>query len=151
MLAAALGVAACTAAAVASDDLPKGNVVIAKTHPDAVLIWDATPRVLDLVNTKTLGDAGVRALELDALHVLEARAKTLSAPSVQLRIVYTRTGEMNPLYGTPSFAGVERVAVLAAKRNDILRDGTSWESSLKTGSVPKGLDVTVTGKLPPPK
>jgi hypothetical protein len=55
-------------------DLPGGTVVVARSAPTAVFIWDASPAVGDLVVAQQTGDAGMRALEADALAIMAARA-----------------------------------------------------------------------------
>ncbi len=142
--------AACTLPAAAADALPKGTVIVAKTAPEALLVWDASPAVADLVQAKTAEPDGLHALESDALQILAARAASLRAKRVQLRVVYTRSGAVSAVYNAATFAGVERVMVLSAARDDIASHAAAWQAAARTGAATPGLTVTVSGKLPPP-
>lgn len=146
MLAAAIGGSSVPAFAA---DTPKGSVLVARTEPDAILIWDATPAVVDLVSAKRGQDAALRTLESDAVAILAERAPQLKASKVSIRIVYQKIGAVNPAYGNATLASVERLATVSAKRDDIVKHAKDYETALTAGNVPSDVTVNVTGKLPP--
>lgn len=140
----------CAPSAARADTLPKGTVVLAKTSPDALLIWDASPELADMIAAKQPDDQILKTLEADALTILAERAKSLSSGNIALRVVYQRSGAVSPAYGAPTFAGVERLFIMEAKRTDVAPQESAWRSALQSGSTAHGLTVTMTGKLPPP-
>jgi hypothetical protein len=113
--------------------------------------WDATPYVVHLVNDRIVGAAGLRALERTALLALADRAKTSRTSQLLLRVLYQKTGAVNPAYGTPAFAGVEVVLTMRAARANVAGHAAQWQAALLQGRVPSGLSIAVTGKLPPPR
>ena len=153
-LAAAL--ACCTPIALAdAPPTPRpvtGTVVMARSANGSTLfIWEATPFVAQLVTDKLLGDDGLHALEATAILALAEKAKKASTPAVVLRVTYARTGAVSPVYGTPTFEGVERVVTLSAQRATLEKNADAWSSAFATGATPRGVTVEVTGKLPPPQ
>jgi hypothetical protein len=150
---AALAACACIASGtiVNAEDGPKGTVIMAKAAPKALLIWNASPAVADLVTGNQLGDDGLRELESDGVGILANRASSLKATRMELRIIYEQSGAVSPVYGTATFAGYEHVLTLVAARADIERNAEEWMKEISGGTAPRGLDIVVTGKLPPPQ
>ncbi|HYW54203.1 MAG TPA: hypothetical protein VE826_09545 [Dongiaceae bacterium] len=130
-----------------ADDAPKGNVMLAKTQPNVVLIWDATPQLVELLNAKKPSDDTLHALEADALAIMAERAKP-ATETVTIRVVYNRTSEVNKAYVSATLQGVEKLFTMAAPRAEVLKNAAAWKSQLAGGSTPKGVVLTVTGKLP---
>jgi hypothetical protein len=130
-----------------ADEAPKGNVMLAKTQPNVVLIWDATPQVVDLVNAKKPNDETLHALEADAFAIMAERAKP-ATETVTIRVVYQRTAEVNKAYVSATLQGVEKLFTMTAPRADVLKNAAAWKSQLAAGATPKGVVVTLTGKLP---
>ena len=128
----------------------QGHVVEARaTAASTLFLWDATPYVIALVHDRVLGSAGLRAMEATGATVLAQRAKTARSRNVVLRILYQKTGAVNPAYGAPTFEGVEVVAVLSATSRQVVRNGPAWAVQLAQGRTPKGLTVQILGRLPP--
>ena len=127
-----------------------GALVVAQTSPTgARLIWDATTYVSDLVTEKIGGDSGMRAIEATALRALADKGKTLSVATLTLSVTYAKTGAVSPVYGSATFAGFEPVLTIVAKRADLAAHAAAWSAQLAIGSIPRGVSVSVTGKLPP--
>lgn len=126
--------------------------VIARTQGDALVLWDATELVTQIVNDRaTDSDADAR-LANGALKALAQTAPHLSdAKTITVRVVYARTGAVSPVYGTPTFAGVERFATLEIAGPDARSDAGHWKEAAAAapGELPKSVTFTVTGKLPP--
>ena len=77
-------------------------------------MWDASPVVASIVKNR-LSDADANALlERDASRVLATMAPNFGGEtrSVTVRVIYSKTGDVSPVYGTPTFAGIERYATL---------------------------------------
>jgi hypothetical protein len=128
----------------------QGHVVEARaTAASTLFLWDATPYVIALVHDRVLGNAGLRAIQATGATALAQRAKAARSRNVVLRILYQKTGAVNPAYGAPTFEGVEVVAVLSAPAKQAVRNGPAWAAQLAQGRTPKGLTVQILGRLPP--
>ncbi len=149
----ALVAAACftvTSAALADDAVP-GHAVLAKPGGDALVIWDASPVVASIVKSKT-DDAGANdLLERDAVHVLATMAPNVdkSAKTITVRVIYSKTGAVSPVYGTPTFMGIERYATLTVPAGDVQGDRDKWKELDAKAPVPAWFAFKVTGLLPP--
>jgi len=126
-----------------------GPVILARSGVQSTYLWDATPYVAQLVADKNVGDAGLRALEGTAVSVLRDKAASSHAKTLILRVVYTRSGEVSPVYGTLTFNGVEKLATLTAARDAIVKYGAAWAQDVADGRIPRELKVAISGKLPP--
>jgi len=127
-----------------------GAIIVAQTSPaGARLIWDATEYVTQLVADKLGGDAGVHAIEATALRALAEKGKALSATTLTLSVTYAKTGAVSPVYGSATFAGFEPLLTIAVKRGPLVEHAAAWSAQLANGTLPRGVTVSVTGKLPP--
>lgn len=127
-----------------------GAVIVTRTTPaEAGLLWDATPFVTQLVSEQLTDERGMRALEATALSALAEKGKSLAAPALTLKVTYARTGEVSPVYKSVTFAGFEPLLTIGAKRAALAQHAGAWSAQLAKGTIPQGLRVSVTGKLPP--
>jgi|ERR1700681_1213743 hypothetical protein len=127
-----------------------GAVIVTRTSPaEAGLIWDATAYVTQLVSEKITDERGMRAIEATALRALADKGKGLAATSLTLKVTYAKTGAVSPVYGNVTFAGFESVVTIAAKRAALAQHASAWSTDLANGTIPKGVRISVTGKLPP--
>ncbi len=128
-----------------------GHVVVARVSDDALIIWDASPEIAAIVTNKTADDAANAQLERDALRVLAQNVSRLekSAKSVTVRVIYNKTGAVSPVYGAPTFAGVERYATLEASYKDAAADRDKWKELDPKHAVPSWIAFKVIGRLPP--
>jgi hypothetical protein len=132
-----------------ADEVP-GTAILARTGTDALIIWDATPAIAAIVAGNVSDDAGMRRLESDAVTIASAHAKDLTAAkTISVRITYAKTGAVSPVYGSATFAGVERVATISIPRTLVIGDIKRTESSISDGKIPAGITIVVSGKLPP--
>jgi hypothetical protein len=129
--------------------LPKGTVIVSKTAPTAVLLWDATPALTELTAAHTSDGDKFKSLEEDAVKILVDRAASLSADTVELHILYAKTN-MGAEYGDPTMDEKEKLVVLTAKRSTIAPSSGAWLQGIAKGGPTGGLKIDVTGKLPPP-
>jgi hypothetical protein len=130
---------------------PPGHAVLARATGEALILWDATPVVASIVRDK-LSDAAANALlERDAAGVLAEMAPNVdrAATSVTVRVLYAETGAVSPVYGTPTFAGVERYASLTVSGTDARSDRDRWRQLGPSAPLPRWLAFKVTGLLPP--
>lgn len=134
----------------AAADVP-GHVVLAKPGGDAIIIWDATPVVLTIVTGKMSDDAANALLERDALRDVAKLAKSLDADvtTVSLRVTYQKIGAVNPAYGSQTFAGVERYALLTLSGPDVRSDRDRWMELSDAAALPAWVHFSITGQLPP--
>lgn len=132
-----------------ADDVVPGHVIVAATLDHALLLWDATPEIASIVVAKLSdADANVR-LEHDALHLLAASlSKVKHARTITLRVLYSKTGELNPVYGTPTFAGIERYASVEMSSADASRDRDQWQELAPKAAAPAWVQYRVIGRLP---
>ena len=128
-----------------------GHVVLARTEGDALAIWDSTQEVAAIVSGRLSdSDADIR-LKHDALRVLaQVQPKvTSSSKTITVRIVYSKSGEVSPVYGTPTFLGVERYATLKVKTTDAASDRDRWKELPDKAPLPSWAEFDVVGELPP--
>lgn len=146
----AAGCIALAAAALADDAVP-GHAVLAKPGGDALVIWDASPVVAAIVKSKTDDSGANDLLERDAVHVLASMAPNIdkSAKTVTIRVIYSKTGAVSPVYGTPTFLGIERYATLIVAAGDTQGDRDKWKELDAKTPVPSWFAFKVTGLLPP--
>jgi len=128
-----------------------GNAVVARAAEDALIIWNANPEIAAIVSNKIPDDAANNELERNALRVLAQNLAKLekSAKSVTVRVVYDKTGAVSPVYGAPTFAGVERYANLEMSYKDAISDREKWMQLDPKTAVPSWVNFKVTGQLPP--
>jgi hypothetical protein len=147
MLALALFVPLVSLAAAA--DMPAGTVVLVKTTPDALVLWDSSPVLAKLVGDKVGPQQALTTLESDAMVIAAQRSAGLAdAKSITVQVIYSKTGAVSPMYNTATFAGVEKLLTVAGSPADIAKNGTSYAAALARGDVPPGINISVTGKLP---
>ena len=125
-----------------------GTVVVAKTAPDALFMWDASPVVADLVIAQKAPDAGMRDLEIAAIKILAARAPNMRANQLEIRAGYAATGVVGAAYQAATFANASPLFTIRAKRTDVLAHAKQWESDLAAGRAPKAASIVETGKFP---
>ena len=127
-----------------------GAVIVTRTAPaEAALLWDATSYVTQLLSEKITDEPGMRALEATALRALAEKGKSLAAPELTLKVTYAKTGAVSPVYRSVTFAGFEQLVTIVAKRVALEQHADAWSLQLANGTIPKGVRITVTGKLPP--
>lgn len=147
------GLAVVCSTYVARADSESDRPVIARAGADALVLWDATTVVSQIVSDK-VSDADANArLANGALRALVQVAPRLDrATSITIRVVYARTGAVSPVYGAATFAGVERYATLEISGSDAKADTGKWKEAAAGGSasaLPKSVTFRITGKLPP--
>lgn len=113
---------------------PSGTIVLARAGHAPVLIWDATPAVIDIVHNKTSDADALKALSAQAAQIDLQRFKRYpSAQQITVRVIYQRAGSVSPVYGSPTFGGVESLLNVTLRR----------------GQQAGAARVAITGKLPP--
>ena len=149
-LAATLALAVAPGAPAAADDAVPGHAIVARTAPDALVIWDATADVTSIVKDKVSDTDAASRLERDALRVLASTADRLKrAKTVTVRVIYNKTGDVSPVYGSPTFAGVERFANLTVDAADVSGDKDKWRDLSDKAPVPAWVAFKIVGSLPP--
>ncbi len=146
----ALAVLLPVAALRAENGVP-GNVVVARASGDALVIWDASPEVGELVSSRTPDDRAAARLQRDALRVAADSLSKIEggASSLTVRIIYSKSGAVSPVYGAATFAGVERYATVQLPFKDAQADRDHWKTLDAKTPLPKWIEVKVTGQLPP--
>jgi hypothetical protein len=127
----------------------EGRVVLSQTTPVAVLIWDATKPVYKLASQNVTNAAGVKAIELSALTLLQQRAPTLKAATIEIHVVYVKS-LLALQYGNPLMADKTNLFDLVADRAAAMRDGAKWPAEVAAGNKVDGLTFKVNGKMPAP-
>lgn len=127
----------------------QGPVILARSGDHAEFLWDATKYVTTLVSDNVLGDAGMRALEGSAISALADKAPTSQASTLTISVFYKPLGA-NSIYGKPTFGAAQKLFTMTAPRADLMKNGAAWALNVGDGKVPTGVDLEVTGKLPPP-
>jgi hypothetical protein len=148
---AAAGFALAAAVPATADDAVPGHAVLARASEDALVLWDASTVVATIVRSK-MSDADANALlERDAARVLATIAPNVDkgAKSVTVRVIYSMTGDVSPVYGTPTFAGIERYATLTVTGPDVRSDRDRWKELDAKAALPAWFAYKIVGKLPP--
>jgi len=138
-------------AAQADQPVVTGHYVLARATEDALILFDASPEVASIVAGKTDDAAANDELERESLKVLAAMLPKLdtTTKSVTVRVTYNKTGAVSPVYGAPTFAGVERYALLDVSYKDAAADRDKWKELDAKRAVPAWLSFKVIGQLPP--
>ena len=146
----ALSFLALSASVAAAADTPVGTVVLAKSTPQALLLWDSTPALAKLVGDKVGAARALATLESSAILIAAKRSPDLSsAKTITVQVIYSKTGAVSPVYNTATFAGVEKLLTVTGSPADLVQNGASYAAAILRGSVPSTIVVSVTGKLPP--
>jgi hypothetical protein len=149
---AALALALGIAPVAASADMPKpaGNVIVARPSGAALLIWDASSDVTAIVSNKTPDAAANAMLERDAARVLATSLDKIdrAATTITVRVIYQKTGAVSPVYGSATFAGVERYATLQVSAKDANSDRDKWREAGDAAPFPGWFAFAVIGALP---
>jgi len=136
-------------AAVATDaGLPKGTVIVARSAPTNVLIWDASPAVGDLVVARQTGAIAMHSLTVDALAIMVARAAQTRAQRIEVRVQFVATGVAGAPYDAATFADATPLLIVSAERSAIIAHARAWQRELARDRTPNGLLVHVTGTFP---
>ena len=137
--------AACSAEADAAT-----HVVIANVGPAAVLIWNASPFVAQLVANRVPDAAANDRLEHAALRAIATDVRLLTrAKTITVRILYDKTGDVSPIYGSATFAGVERYANYSFPAPLARANANRWKSLRDADALPPWGALRVIGTLPP--
>lgn len=127
----------------------EGPVLLARAGTDAQYLWNASLYVTHLLADKQGGSDGIHALEATAISALADKSRASQATTVRIKVVYAKTGDVSPVYGTATFTGMEDVLTLSAARSDLAKHAAEWTQQLAAGHVPAHLKVDMTGTLPP--
>jgi len=138
----------CTGGAASADATPPGTIVVARSAPDALLIWDASTAVGTLVVARRMGDDGMRALEGDGVAILASRAPRLHAQNVELHVQYSATGVTGAPYQASTFANATQLLVLTAPRALIATRARAWQAAIADHRAPVGLNIRIVGAFP---
>jgi hypothetical protein len=129
---------------------PQGTVVVARAEGDALVLWDASPVVADIVTNKEPRDEAMRKLEAQSIDVLASKAAVLKqTQTIAVRVIYAKTGAVSPVYHAATFASIEKVFTVTAATPKIASESAAWAKQLGAGKIPNDLSVTITGELPP--
>jgi len=127
--------ASASEAAWASD-----NVIVAKSGTAVVLLWDASSAVGSMLRQNVGNDAILRAVERESISIVISKAAAFpKARTIEVRVIYARTGAVSPIYGTPDFVSFERLVTVKVAA-----------SALRKRKNNRAFHVMVTGKLPTP-
>jgi len=128
-----------------------GNAVLARANGDALVVWDATTVIALIVKNRTNDATANDVLEHDAARVLAAIAPSVnkSVKTIGVQIVYSKTGDVSPVYGSATFQGVEDYATLTVTMAELRAHARAWKDLDPKSSLPASLAFKVTGHLPP--
>lgn len=132
-------------------DLPaERSVILARVRGDAVVVWDATDELLAMLTKKESKAKILRALEVEAARLLVDRAGKIKdrATTLTVHVTYKRIGAISAAYKTATLEGSEQLLRLKAPVGAATGANT-WPADITSGKVPKDLEVTVVGALPP--
>ena len=127
-----------------------GNVIMSRGGAHPMFVWDATPGVKDIVEKGTSRGEALRSLEAAAIELAKDRSARLNgAKDVTVIVMYSKTGDVSPVYQAATFTGVERLFTLVVSRSALAKNAAAYERSIAGGNVPKEINLKLTGELPP--
>lgn len=149
--AAGIALALATGTAALAETTIPGKFVVARTDGSGLIIWDCAPVIEQIVKDKLSDSDANVLLQRDALLVLAKTASQFAASKdVRVRVVYSKTGAINPAYGAATFTGIERYAELVMPVAKLRGDTEHWkEAAAGTGALPAFTALAVKGTLPP--
>jgi hypothetical protein len=146
LLTAALSVAPLASAAAPALE---GKVILTRVSADALVVWDATDRVVTLETAKTPMADIAQTLEAESATAAVSMLDSLgSAKTVTVRVVYQKTGAVSPEYGNASLQGVERLFAITYPIANLAAKAPGYADAFHKGTTPSGVTVTTLGKLP---
>jgi hypothetical protein len=126
------------------------RLVLARTGTSALVLWNASPLVAEIVAKRVPEREANDRLERGALRAAAQDLPLLpTAKSITVRVLYDKTGDVSPVYGGPTFAGVERYALLRLDAARARRDEGRWKELDSGHPVPAWIAFHVIGSLPP--
>lgn len=130
---------------------PRGTVVVTRSQPDALLLWDASPAVADLIAAKTASVQSLSTLESEAMQIAAQRAPQLShAGNVTVEVFFAQTKYISPAFPDAVYAGTVRLFSISCPVAEAAQNGARYADELAHGIVPSGVNIVVSGKLPDP-
>jgi len=90
----------------------------------------------------------MHAIESSAISALAAKAPESQASTLTISVFYKPVGAAS-IYGTPTFGAAQKLFTITALRVDLVKNGTAWARSFGDGNVPAGVNLQLTGTLPP--
>jgi len=135
--------------AAASQKAPASETsIVARSGTAAVLLWDATSTVASMLQKKVPDDVILSTIELKCARMLALKAPALpKARTIEIRVIYARTGAVSPIYGTPDFVSFERLLTVGAAASVLRKGGVAMVQG-PTIKNNRSFRITVTGKLP---
>jgi type IV pilus biogenesis protein CpaD/CtpE len=132
-----------------ADPAPQGQVIVAKTQNNGIVLWDITPAVATIVAAPDSKDAKIHSLELKAGRILLDHLAEMSAAStVEVRVFYQETGAVSDVYRVNTFGGIAKVFTVIANVTAASRNKAAWETQIAGGVLPAGMAVRNEGELP---
>lgn len=126
------------------------HVVLARTGASALVLWNATPFVADIVAKRVDDAAANDVLERGALRAAALEMPSLrNAKTIDVRILYDKRGDVSPVYGSETFAGVERYAVVRLDAAKARADADRWRELDPHHPIPAWISYRLVGSLPP--
>lgn len=126
------------------------KTVVAVAEGSAVILWNAGDLVLALKQQRMAPDAALREIEAGAASILHDKMAILPrATSLTIHVFYPHEPEFNPAYKALVMNSIERLVNLTASTSDIKTRGKGWPAEILRGNPTPGLQIAVTGKLPP--
>lgn len=127
-----------------------GRAVLSKSTGDALVIWDASKVVASIVRSKMADAAADGLLKRDAVRVLAKMLRNIdrTAKTITVRIIYAKSGDVSPVYGTLTFKGVEHYALLTVHGADAQSHKTKWKELEDKATIPSWFSYKVIGRLP---
>jgi hypothetical protein len=121
----------------------EGDVILAATQPDVVLVWKTNATIAESIQQHLSGEALTRRMLAHGEALMVAHAAPDSAGRVILKLVYFHDGGLDPSYKIETVAGIDRIGSLEARAADLRAHAAAWQRALAAGKTPPGLTVTL--------
>ena len=127
----------------------EGKVILTRVSPDALVVWDATDRVVTLETAKTPTADIAKTLEAESATAAASMVASFgNAKTVTVRVIYQKIGAVNPAYGNASLQGVERLFAITYPVARLAATASAYADTFQKGTTPDGVTVKTLGQLP---
>ena len=142
---------ALTAGSSLAASLVEGTTVVARETGHAAIVFNATPIVKRMTEANASAATIDDRLERQALLAIVERLRAVEkSDDVTVRIVYDRSGDVSPAYGSFPSQLIELYAQITIRTADAEADRDRWqEAASGNAALPAWVPFKTIGALPP--
>jgi hypothetical protein len=141
---------ALVTSALAANPPLKGKVLLSRVGSGPILVLDASPEVVSLINDATPTAVVNDRLVRDGLDAIKRELPKLrsSSGTLSLYIIYNKVNSAGTNYDAVTLAGTTRYAIIRMPLSGALANRDHWMALGAHAKVPAWIRYTVVGSLP---